>query len=91
MQLFIEKGKLSVKTTWETLVKRTIHQYHTEEWRERTAGDSDFRIFRVFHSSITPSRSGNLAIHLMIYHSLSSLPSCGPFQHKPVFYVNYVY
>ena len=54
LQLLIEKGQFPYKTTWKTLVKRTIHQYHTEKWRERTASDSDFRIFRIFHSSITP-------------------------------------
>ena len=38
------------------MVKRTIHQYHKEEWRMRTDNDSHFRIFKVFQSSITPSK-----------------------------------
>ena len=95
MQLFIEKGQFPDKTTWKNIVKRTIHQYHTEEWRERTVSDSSLEYLEYFTVALPTSRSGNLALHLIIYHSLSSLPNCGPFhQHteqKPVTMSNYVY
>ena len=77
MQLLIEKGQFPDKTTWTTL--------------KRTMATRTLEYLEYFTVTSPPLKSGNLAMHLTTYHSLSSLPSCGSFhQHleqKPVFYV----
>lgn len=56
LHLFLEAGNFPEKKDWKTIVKKSIHNHHTEEWRSRTENDPDFRMFKVFHNTVSPIR-----------------------------------
>ena len=66
------------------LVKRTTHQYHTEEWRVCTNNDLDFTIFGVFNSSITSIKIWKFGYIFGDITSIRLLPKCVAIPQTPI-------